>query len=156
LEQQLIRAQTRLQSLEEGGDNVNENAHNALAIQDLEGELEDAEGTIVNLQDALSSQNKKRSLLELKLSDAIERLNQLEQIAADTTGIENENEVQVLKSLLTQRENEIVVLQQNPANSGFNSTPSPIAIAEIELLQSKLEKSRKRTKRQKKQKIPEE
>jgi len=144
LEQQLIRAQNRLQLLEAGGDNVNGNAHNALAIQDLEGELEDAEGTIVNLQDALSSQNKKRSLLELKLSDAIERLNQLEQIAADTTGIENENEVQVLKSLLIQREKDIAVLQQTPANSGFNSTASPIAMAEIELLQSKLEKAERK------------
>ena len=151
LENQLIDAQNKLSQLEGLISKPFDNDQGAQAIQGLEGELEKAEGTIANLQEALDSQNLKRSQLELKLNQALDRLNQMEETAGGGSGNVNEKEVQSLKALLLEREKNQIALQQKLDNATIaiedgesESAVSSYVLAEIESLQNKLEIAEKK------------
>jgi chromosome segregation ATPase len=146
LENQLIDAQYKLSQLESSASQPFDNDQGAQAIQGLEGELEEAEETIANLQEALESQNFKRSQLELKLNQALGRLNQLEEIASDVSGNVDGREVRDLKALLLEREKNQIALQQKLNNATTTiedgeseSAVSSYVLSEIQSLQKKLE-----------------
>ena len=71
LEDQLLMAQAKLASLENRAIQSTDNQEGAEAFQELEKELQNAEGTVANLQAALKSQELKSNELEQKFKNAL-------------------------------------------------------------------------------------
>ncbi len=106
LENQLLLAQSKLANLENRAFRSSDNQEGAQAFQELETELENAEGTVISLQAALKSRELKSSQFENKLKNALSAMESKESDNAFTSFIAEE--IDTLENKLQVAENKLI------------------------------------------------